>query len=46
MRKKGFSVLSEGPMHKLDNTKTTAETKNSINFTESKKKFCTLKSVL
>ena len=39
-KKKDILILGEGPTQGLDDTTLTAEKKRSINFTESRKKFC------
>ena len=33
-------ILGEGPTHRLGDTRLTAEKKYSVDFTESRKKFC------
>ena len=39
-KKKDILILGEGPTQGLDDTALTAEKRYSINFTESRKKFC------
>ena len=39
-KKKDILILSEGPIHGLDDTTLTAEKKYSINFTVAINKFC------